>query len=124
MKIKIRAYDKKQKCFVKDLHNIRVRKNGEIYSQNRDIEINLFTGLFDKNNKEVYVNDIVISDSGNLYIIINELNTSGQFRLERVDDVVIAKYIPFHHYNIISKKVIGNIYEDKLMLLVRKHPLI
>lgn len=35
MNIKIRAYDKKQKSFVKDLHNIRVRKNGEIYSQNK-----------------------------------------------------------------------------------------
>ena len=123
MNIKIRAYDKKNKCFVKDLHNIRVRKNGEIYSQNKDIEFNLFTGLFDKNEIPVYENDILMADSGNLYIVINELNTSGQFNLERIDDVVIAKYIPFHHYNIISKKVIGNIYEDKIMLLIRKHPL-
>ena len=115
MNFKIRAYDKKNKCFVKDLHNIRVRKNGEIYSQNKDIEIDLFSGKIDLSNKEIYENDY-IHFQGGLYIV--EFKNTF-FSLRPLTD---GRSFSLGIFTANELQVISNLHEE-IWHLIKKHEL-
>lgn len=125
--IKFRAWDKKRKRIyeVSSLH-IAEPTNGGIWAtvigkdviedkdiklqiQPKDIEISQYTGLKDKNGKEIYEGDINIEDNGKKSII---KYYSGGFYLNsgKVDYVHIGKFAPF------DLSIIGNIYETPELL--------
>lgn len=73
------------------------------------VAIQQFTGLKDKNGKEIYEGDINIEDNGKKSII---KYYSGGFYLNsgKVDYVHIGKFAPF------DLSIIGNIYETPELL--------
>lgn len=71
------------------------------------------TGLFDKNNKEIFEGDIVLV-LGSLYTVFYD-NEKGSYRLKPHDDRWNVDYMSnFSHGG--NFEVIGNIYENKELL--------
>ena len=111
--IKFRAWDK----INKDMFNVesinfqerRVYKDVVSYRNFNDIELMQYTGLKDKNNKEIYEGDI-LSDGNDEkpYKVIFE---NGSFRAEFEGD--FEEY-SFDLINIVAQgcEVVGNIYEN------------
>ena len=110
--IKFRAWDKKEKKMIFD-----GLEDETIFSfPYRDLSNNLilmqFTGLLDKNGKEIYEGDIVNYDNKSFHNGLNGL-------VEWVGSgFYIAKHIPI--FKIVEKfkdfEVIGNIYENPELL--------
>ena len=123
---KFRAWDKKLGGWL-DLHSLLIDCNGRVIGYADDagnnfrtldcIELVEYTGLKDKNGKEIYEGDIVIAiDDGfeeeELYIAIVECDSpDGGFNLRELD----GEYIEiFHNEGLL--KVIGDIYENPELL--------
>lgn len=84
---------------------------GEIEAPIRDVELMQYTGLKDKNGREIYKGDIILLPNGNLGEIFwgnfyagFEISFNGAFPEEL--DVRLAG----------SSEIIGNIYENKELL--------
>ena len=72
-----------------------------------------FTGLKDKNNKEIYEGDIIIKGKGKYYFI---QYSDGGFHAEYVNNQGIQGH-GFHISLCVNEfEVIGNIYENKNLL--------
>ena len=111
--IKFRAWDK----INKEIFNVesinfqerKVYKDTVSYRKFNDIELMQYTGLKDKNNKEIYDGDI-LSDGNDEkpYKVIFE---NGSFRAEFEGD--FEEY-SFDLINIVAQgcEVVGNIYEN------------
>lgn len=75
-----------------------------------------YTGLKDKNGKEIYEGDIVVNtyyDDGEMYIIL-WVDDSVAFGMESLDDMELYK-LPLE-----SLEVIGNIHENPELLKKEK----
>lgn len=82
-------------------------RNGE------DVILMQSTGLFDKNNKEIFEGDIVLV-LGSLYTVFYDIE-KGSYRLKPHDDRWVVDYMSnFSHGG--NFEVVGNIYENKELL--------
>lgn len=109
--LKFRAWDKKSKQFVDDfiidrLGNEYQTNKCEFWGDDRDIVLIQYTGLKDKNGKEIYEGDVI----KNYQADINIVNFSyGCFGFQNYH----AGHIPLHIQGINEKsEIIGNIYEN------------
>ncbi|MFS9215903.1 YopX family protein [Streptococcus infantis] len=121
---KFRAWDKRFSEFMEDFF---VSEDGKIYKKSTDTgygiaisretsnEVILMqsTGLFDKNNKEIFEGDIVlVLDSP--YTVFYDTE-KGSYRLKPHDDRWNVDYMSnFSHGG--NFEIIGNIYENKEQL--------
>lgn len=126
--IKFRAWDKRFSEFMEDFF---VSEDSKIYKKSTDTgygiaisretsdEVILMqsTGLFDKNNKEIFEGDIVlVLDSP--YTVFYD-NERGSYRLKPHDDRWNVDYMSnFSHGG--NFEVVGNIYENKDILEVKE----
>lgn len=117
--IKFRAWDKNKKIMIDDYYqdickhypavklgeyiSKTVRAVGEYYETYMQ-----YTGLKDKNGKEIYEDDVIEEDSGLYYQIIFENGCFGYFNNPtRLCENSIEEY---------DIKIIGNIYENPELL--------
>ena len=84
--------------------------------------IGQFTGLYDKNGKEIYEGDIIKSSHGTIHYIVYD-NDLACFK------AVVARYNPSGEYSTLSKgwvvqfnkEVIGNIHDNPELLKTTNH---
>ena len=120
---KFRAWIKTEKCFADYIESIRFYINeidlcwgGICESDCFDFEGIIFTqstGLFDKNNKEIFEGDVVlVLDSP--YTVFYDIE-KGSYRLKPHDDRWNVDYMSnFSHGG--NFEIIGNIYENPELL--------
>lgn len=122
--IKFRAWDKENKKMMKvsslSLENkeIAVRENGTYhFFRMKNLELMQYTGLKDKNGKEIYEGDIVL-------IKLDETSTwhktvvgfkKGAFIADLIDKEDYV-YIFHHGFTGDDFEIIGNVYENKNLL--------
>lgn len=110
--IKFRAWDKYEKKWVPVNFGFDIDNTGFMYPVDTrpptDLVLMQFTGLFDRNGKEIYESDIVeIKDKGN----ITQQSSYDMYEVRWVND---------NSWNISNRKdvyeVIGNIYSNPELL--------
>lgn len=120
---KIRAWIKTEKCFADYIESIRFYINEidlcwggiceSVCFDFKDVILMQSTGLFDKNNKEIFEGDIVLV-LGSLYTVFYDIE-KGSYRLKPHDDRWLVDYMSnFSHGG--NFEVVGNIYENKELL--------
>jgi len=133
--IKFRAWDNENGCFEEATHRLMVRLDGQIYNSEYGdtfedrYKIMQYTGLKDKNGKEIYAGDIISClDDGSKFVVIynnkrasfvlSEINSeTGHY--EKYDDKFVFLFnVEYFHstLNDTDVEVIGNVYENKELL--------
>ena len=118
--IKFRAWEKSLKQVI-PVHNIglekRIINTESAWRTFNEIEVMQYTGLKDKNGKEIYEGDVLHCDGfWNLYAVWDEENARFAFLCT---DWVVTQGHPIQP-NISSYCIIGNIYENPELLGVNK----
>ena len=118
--IKFRAWDKEKKIMgevlgIDILHKEIFFSNEDVdcyeHVDFKDIELMQYTGLKDKNNKEIYEGDIVTLHNSKYKVIFNSKEAGFVLR-----DDEFEMNIPFTNNNNKRMEVIGNIYENPELL--------
>lgn len=124
---KYRAWDKETKT-MNGMAEIYRNRNQEIELHPRDENIILMqsTGIFDKNNKEIFEGDIIQTSAFACIVGFGEytyigdrntLETEIGFYLSFLN-IKPATYAPFDKYYWDNCEVIGNIHENELDLIM------
>lgn len=116
--IKFRAWDK----INKEMFNVesinfqerRVYKDVVSYRNFNDIELMQYTGLKDKNNKEIYEGDIVKLRANHGIGVVKYYDEWGAFVVEYIKPRPLA-VLGMNYYKE-DIEVIGNIYENSELL--------
>ena len=118
--IKFRAWHKGKKIMgevlgIDILHKEIFFSNEDVdcyeHTDFKDIELMQYTGLKDKNNKEIYEGDIVTLHNSKYKVIFNSKEAGFVLR-----DDEFEMNIPFTNNNNKRMEVIGNIYENPELL--------
>ena len=114
--IKFRAWDKENGVMMTE---VSLYFSNGVWSDEK-IEIMQFTGLLDKNEKEIYEGDIVEDKSSNygLQIVVwnNRFASYGQTWPKGFTGSLNEDHYPFAANNWSLVEVIGNIYENPTLL--------
>ena len=120
--IKFRAWDKTNKCWLKSIY---IAQDGWIMDNNiddgrDDVDIQLFTGLKDKNGKEIYEGEILENKIEEMIISVYWDMTGANWKFneysDRMDDGVGRGNWDFKMGVAKNSKAIGNIHENKDLL--------
>ena len=123
--IKFRAWDKENEYMYYDvgLHPLNckscmtISSEGLYYNNSKpehNHELMQYTGLKDKNGKEIYENDIIKRNNGNKYIV--EWNKEhSKFELFRIKDRYPVDFMELSAWKE-QVEIIGNIYENPELL--------
>lgn len=122
--IKFRAYEKKMREII-PVYNIdfknRMINTGILWRTFDEIELMQYTGLKDKNSKEIYEGDI-LTDHGEEYLLyesrlyVEYSKERGSFDfIDKFDYFGPSRYTAFQ-INYEQFEVIGNIYENPELL--------
>ena len=134
--INFRVWDKRKKVFIpndvyaliqtdfkafgvmtKDWENY---KEGEYFYENAQ-EVSLWSGIHDKNGKEIYEGDILYHERHKVKYIMKWVAEFACFSGETIDEIVKEEYnyYQFSHEKAIS--IIGNIYEHPQLIKQMKN---
>jgi uncharacterized phage protein (TIGR01671 family) len=124
--IKFRVWHKIEKRWI-NLNGVSIEFNGctnpgNVYSITeqgvlheidiKDVELMQFTGLKDKNGKEIYEGDILYHDRHDKKTIMKWVDDYACFASETIDEVVNGEFNYYQRIDEKSLEVIGNIYEN------------
>jgi uncharacterized phage protein (TIGR01671 family) len=114
--IKFRAWDKYRLKMFEDVQyglDLGIEISfGSLLSM-EDIVLMQYTGLKDKNGKEVYEGDVLSNSQGKKGIVIFE---DGCFKLQLHKSETSSHYVPLNISYLENKEVIGNIYQNPELL--------
>ena len=119
--IKFRAFHKKYKVLLPvwfidfEFQIIQIWTETEAWDSFNDVELMQYTGLKDKNGKEIYEGDII--DGENIGHMVVEWSECRQAFVNIKDEVLDGFYIQTYKLNKYFK-VIGNIYENPELMEV------
>lgn len=113
-KIKFRAWHEDEKEWMNWIDGLMFA----IHHPEGNVKIMQFTGLFDKNGKEIYEGDIVKTDNYNgvHYFVVEFMEKYCGSLSAFVFDCVDGEYSSVHCEATHSSEVIGNIYENPELL--------
>lgn len=110
--IKFRIFDTRNKKMITDnvCFQIALSVDGTIKAGITGDILMQFTGLKDKNEKEIYEGDILENTQGKISKVIWFQNGWYLIGLNKLNNVI---YIPLDNLGVLdNKKIIGNIYEN------------
>lgn len=116
--IKFRAWHKEKKIMgevlgIDILHKEIFFSNEDVdcyeHTDFKDIELMEYTGLKDKNEKEIYEGDIVKIDRQ--LFIVSYMEEKASYMLDEIDSFM-SDYLS--NYNISKLEIVGNIYENTI----------
>ncbi|WP_273478641.1 YopX family protein [Ignavigranum ruoffiae] len=128
---KFRAWDKEHNEWFDDygVFRLALLKNGEIimlYAGNYrgyadEVEVDLSTGLFDKNGKEIFEGDILSTDLERPYLVVERHNTYFLYQCNDGKEDYYDTMLSVREKHIeqdMTVEIIGNIYENPELLEV------
>ncbi|EAK2120854.1 hypothetical protein BKY61_09425 [Campylobacter coli] len=112
-----RVWDKDEKCFLDPYTKSRAVVKNLPNEKLLNLEIELFTGLYDKKDKKVYENDIVKVKSLYDYFLAKiSIHKEGTFYFEGKNGDYIGSLIYLVEDEGYTIETIGNIHENKELL--------